>query len=397
MPTSAFRDFLSILLRAFYRLEVRGLENLDKAGANAIIALNHVSFLDGAVVLAILDKEPNFAIDHDFAQRWWVKPLLKLTRAMPLDPTRPLATRTLIQTVRSGETLVIFPEGRITVTGRLMKVYDGAALVAEKSQATVVPVRIEGLESTIFSRLNRSQVRRRWFPKVTVTMLEPVHLAVDKELKGKARRQASGARLYQIMSDLFFGTTPTNRTVIEAVVAAAREQGWRRIAVEDPVSGKLSYRKLLIGARVLGKKLMPLAAKGEAIGVMLPNANGAAATLFGIVSAARVPAMINFTAGAANILSGCRAAAVQTIVTSRAFIEKGKLDRLAETLSGSVRLIYLEDLRATVSLADKMRALMGHRRARLCHGNDSKQISKVDLTDFMQLQPHRPIAPPLPS
>jgi len=363
MPTSAFRDFLSILLRAFYRLEVRGLENLDKAGANAIFALNHVSFLDGAVALAILDKEPIFAVDHGFAQRWWVKPLLKLTRAMPLDPTRPLATRTLIQAVRGGETLVIFPEGRLTVTGRLMKIYDGAALVADKSQATVVPVRIEGLEATIFSRLNRTQVRRRWFPKVTVTMLEPVHLIVDAALKGRARRQTAGAMLYQIMSDLIFRTTPTDRTVTEAVVAAAQEQGWRRIAVEDPVSGRLSYRKLLIGARVLGNKLMPLAAKGEAIGVMLPNANGAAATLLGIVSAGRVPAMINFTAGAANILSGCTAAAVQAIVTSRAFIEKGKLDRLAETLSASVRLVYLEDLRATISLADKLRALVGYRRA----------------------------------
>src|SRR6266436_2561875 len=114
MPTSALHDFLSILLRAFYRLEVRGLDNLDKAGPNAIIALNHVSFLDGAVALSILDKEPVFAVDHEFSRRWWVRPFLKLTRAMPLDPARPLATRTLIHAVRNGETLVIFPEGRIT-------------------------------------------------------------------------------------------------------------------------------------------------------------------------------------------------------------------------------------------------------------------------------------------
>src|SRR5215831_562142 len=135
MPTSAFQDFLSILLRAFYRLQVRGLENLDKSGGNAIIALNHVSFLDGADALAILSKEPVFAVDREFSQRWWVRPFIRLTRAMPLDPTRPLATRTLIQAIRNGDTLVIFPEGRITVTGRLMKVYDGAALIAEKSGA----------------------------------------------------------------------------------------------------------------------------------------------------------------------------------------------------------------------------------------------------------------------
>ena len=370
MPTNAFHDFLSMLLRAFYRLEVRGRENLDKAGPNAIIALNHVSFLDGAVALSILNNEPIFAVDHGFAQRWWVKPLLKLTRAMPLDPARPLATRTLIRAVTNGETLVVFPEGRITVTGQLMKVYDGAALIAEKSGAMVVPVRIEGLEATIFSRLSRTQVRRRWFPKVKVTVLEPVRLAVDDALKGKARRQAAGAMLYQIMSDLIFRTTPTDRTVIEAVVDAAKIQGWRRVAVEDPVTGKLSYRKLLVGARLLAAKFLPLADKGEAVGVMLPNANGAAATLLGMMSAGRVPAMINFTAGVANIHAACTAAAVRTIVTSRGFVERARLDKLVDALAETVRIVYLEELRETISTIDKTRALLAYRHALVARSAD---------------------------
>ena len=70
--------------------------------------------------------------------------------------------------------------------------------------------------------------------------------------------------------------------------------------MEDPVSGALSYRRRLIGAAVLGAKLMPLAPEGKAVGVMLPNANGAAVTFLGLMSAGRVPAMINFTAGAAK-------------------------------------------------------------------------------------------------
>jgi hypothetical protein len=173
------------------------------------------------VGLAILSKEPVFAVDHEFSERWRVRPFIKLTRAMPLDPARPLATRTLILAVKNGDTLVIFPEGRITVTGRLMKLYDGAALIAEKSGAMVVPMRIEGLEATIFSPLTRTQVRRRWFPKVTVTVLEPVRLSVDGALKGKARRQAAGAMLYRIMSSLIFRTTLTDRTIVEAVTETA--------------------------------------------------------------------------------------------------------------------------------------------------------------------------------
>ena len=362
MPANGLRDFLTTMLRAFYRMEVKGAENFDNAGPNPIVALNHVSFLDAAVALSLMDKEPVFAIDYGIAQRWWVRPFLKLTRAMPLDPSKPMATRTLINAVKAGEPLVIFPEGRITVTGSLMKVYDGVGLIAEKSGALVVPVKIDGLEATPFSRLSRRQVHRRWFPKVTVTVLPPVKLAVAPELKGRNRRQAAGAALYEIMSDLVFRTTPTNRTVFEAVVEAAEVHGWKRVALEDPMTGSLSYKRMLLGAAVLGRKLMPLSPEGKALGVMLPNANGAIVTILGVMSAGRVPAMINFTAGAASILAACKAAEVTTIVTSRAFIDKGKLGAVVEQLAQEMRIVYLEDVRATVGTGDKLRGLLAYKR-----------------------------------
>src|SRR2546430_4542478 len=125
-------------------------------------------------------------------------------------------------------------------------------MIADKADAEVVPVRIEGLEQTPFSRLSKGQVRRKWFPKVTVTVLEPVKLTVDPALKGRARRQAAGAALYGIMSDLVFRTTSTDRTVIEALIEAADHHGRSRVAVEDPVTGALTYKRLLTGARILG-------------------------------------------------------------------------------------------------------------------------------------------------
>ncbi len=358
LPTSAFRDFLSIVFRAFYRLEIRGRDNLAKAGPNPIVALNHVSFLDAGLALSLLDRDPVFAIDRTIAQRWWVKPFMRMTRALPIDPAAPMATRTLINAVKAGETLVIFPEGRLTVTGSLMKVYDGAGLIADKTGVEVVPVRIEGLERSPFSRLTAHQTRLGWWPKLVVTILEPVRLVIDPDLVGKRRRQAAGAALYDVMSDMVFRTTPTGTSVVEAVIAAADRNGWSRVAVEDPVTGTLTYKRLALAARILGTKLMPFAAEGRALGVMLPNANGAAVTLLALMSAGRVPAMINFTAGAANILAACRAAQVDTILTSRAFIEKGKLDKLAETLSAKLKLVYLEDLRAGIGPADKLKGLL---------------------------------------
>jgi acyl-[acyl-carrier-protein]-phospholipid O-acyltransferase/long-chain-fatty-acid--[acyl-carrier-protein] ligase len=356
-------DLLSIFFRAFYRLEVKGVENFDKAGPNPIVALNHVSFLDAAAILSVMPKEPVFAIDSGIAQRWWVKPFLHFTRAIPLDPTKPMGTRTLVNAVKAGDPLVIFPEGRLTVTGSLMKVYDGAGLIAEKSGAFVVPVKIDGAEATMFSRLTREQAPRRWFPKFTLTIQEPVRLTVDEALKGKARRMAAGAALYQIMSDLVFRTTPTNETIFQAVVRAAERHGLSRVALEDPLSGKLTYRRILIGARALAEKIAKIGAPGDVVGVMLPNANAAGVTFLAVISAGRVPAMINFTAGATSILSGCEAARITTILTSKSFIEKGKLDKLAAQLGEKVSLVYLEDMRAGVGFFDRLRAARKFRKA----------------------------------
>ena len=354
MPAGWLNDFLSIVFRTFYGLEVTGVENVAKAGHNAIIAPNHVSFLDPPLTVSVLPKRPVFAIDVGMAKRWWIKPFMKFVRSMALDPLKPFSVRDIINAVRSGDMLVIFPEGRITVTGSLMKVYDGAALIADKSDAMVVPMRIAGPEHTMFSRLKRGQARRRLFPKFTVTLLEPVKLKVDPALIGRKRRLAAGAALYTIMSDMIFRTTPTDRTVIEAVIDAAKAHGPNWVIIEDPVTGQMTYKRLLTAAAVLGAKLRPLAAQGRALGVMLPTSNAAVVTFLAVSSAGRVPAMINFTAGAANILAACRAAAVETIVTSRAFVEKGRLDHVAEQIAKQVRIVYLEDVRPTITLRDKL-------------------------------------------
>jgi len=362
MPGSALMDLLSILARAIFRAEVKGVENLQRAGHNPIIALNHVSFLDAPLALSLIGRNAVFAIDSAIAQTWWARLFMPFTRALPLDPTRPMATRTLINVVKDGNPLVIFPEGRITVTGSLMKVYDGAGMIADKTGAFVVPVRIEGLEQTPFSRLDRQQVRRRWFPKVTVTILEPVKLDIDPDLRGRMRRMAAGAALYEVMSNLLFQTTSIDRTVVEALIEAAHRHGPRTIALEDPVAGKLSYRKLLLGTAILGRKLMDFAPEGRPVGVMLPNTNGAAVTIFALMSAGRVPAMINFSAGATNVRAACKAADLKVILTARSFIEKGRLQGLVDAIQDDVRIVYLEDLRETITTKDKLRGLMEARK-----------------------------------
>jgi acyl-[acyl-carrier-protein]-phospholipid O-acyltransferase/long-chain-fatty-acid--[acyl-carrier-protein] ligase len=364
LPGSIARDVAHLIATLVFRVEVRGMENLDKVGPRAVIAVNHVSLLDAPLIMSLMTNDPVFAINSGMAERWWVKPFMRLVRAFPMDPAKPLATRALINLVKSDERLVIFPEGRITVTGSLMKVYDGAGLIAVRGEAPVVPVRIEGLDRSPFSYLLPSQIRKRFLPKVIVTVLPPERLEVDPRLVGRRRRQAAGAALTALMERMLFATADTNRTIHQATVAAARTEGFGRPAVEDPLGTKLTYRRLLAAAAALGAKIDPLTKPGEAVGVFLPNAAGVAVTFLALHRGGRVPAMLNYTAGPMNLVAACRAAEIGTVLTSRAFIEKGRLQREEAALNEAVKLVYLEDVRATIGTFDRLRGLLLSGRAK---------------------------------
>jgi acyl-[acyl-carrier-protein]-phospholipid O-acyltransferase/long-chain-fatty-acid--[acyl-carrier-protein] ligase len=172
------RDFGALLFRALFRVEIRGLENLPEPGTRMLITPNHVSLVDGPLVHATLPIDASFAVDTGIAKAWWAKPFLRQIRHYTMDPSRPLAARDLIKLVASGEPVVIFPEGRITVSGSLMKVYDGTAMIADKADAVVVPVRIEGAQRSYLSYLKNGEIKRSLFPKVTISILPPVKLAI---------------------------------------------------------------------------------------------------------------------------------------------------------------------------------------------------------------------------
>ncbi|MER0238413.1 acyl-[ACP]--phospholipid O-acyltransferase [Fulvimarina sp. MAC8] len=359
LPTNPLRDLISVVMRLFHRMEVEGLEHLDAAGPAPILALNHVSFLDGPLALTLTEADPVFAIDRTIAQRWWVKPFVKRTNALPLDPTKPIATRSLIKAVQAGNPLVIFPEGRITVTGSLMKVYDGAGMVADKTGSKIVPIRIDGLERSPFSRLTHALVKKQLFPKVKVTILPPRDLTIDPEFKGRRRRKAAGAALHAIMTESVFEARPTDRTVLEAVIEQARSGGMGALATEDPVTGPLTRGALLTRTRILAERFAAHFEKAETIGLMLPTSNAGAVSFLAMTSAGKVPAMINFTAGAANILSSCRAAQVDTIVTARAFVKQARLEPLVAALSQKLHISYLEDIALGIGMKQKIAGLLG--------------------------------------
>ncbi len=357
LPHEALAGFVRALFRLLYRVEVKGIEHVTARGRRSLIVANHTSLLDGPLLSAFLPERAAFAINTQMAKRWWVKPAFALFDLCPIDPGNPLALRSLVDQLKKGHKVVIFPEGRITVTGGLMKIYEGPAAVAQMARGHLVPVRIEGAQLTPFSRL-AGTMPRVWFPKITITFLPPVDSKPAAELKGSALREQQAEHLYDVMTDAQFRTAPLNETLWQTLLRARQLHGGGKKVLEDINRIPASYDRLVLGSFILGRKINAAIPNEKNVGVLLPNSVGTVVTFFALQAIGRVPAMLNFSTGAVNMSAACAAAEVRTILTSRKFIEMGEMEADLKLLAERCRIIYLEDLRASVGPLDKVRGLL---------------------------------------
>jgi acyl-[acyl-carrier-protein]-phospholipid O-acyltransferase/long-chain-fatty-acid--[acyl-carrier-protein] ligase len=366
LPDEVVKGIGRALFRRLYGMTVEGEENLKKCGDRVVIVANHTSFLDGALLSCFLPQRAAFAINSHIAQRWWVKPAFLLFDLLPLDPTNPMAAKTMVDVVKQGRPVVIFPEGRITVTGALMKIYEGPGTIADLADAAILPVRIDGAQYTPFSRL-KGKLRLRWFPKISMTIQEPRRIAVDAALKGRQRRAAVAQWLYDVMTETVFQTGYRPQTLFSALLEARDISGGDAPILEDVQRKTLNYDRLITGSLVLGRKLAGLGGPEERLGLMLPNMSAAVVAFFGLQAYGRAPAMLNFSTGPGPMLAACRVAEVRRVVTSRRFVEMGGLEELVDALGHEVDIVYLEDVAAGIGLLDKLRGLVSRRFARHIH------------------------------
>jgi acyl-[acyl-carrier-protein]-phospholipid O-acyltransferase/long-chain-fatty-acid--[acyl-carrier-protein] ligase len=151
----------------------------------------------------------------------------------------------------------------------------------------------------------------------------------------------------------------SKRSIFQAYLASARKNGAETVALTDGDGKKYKYKDLTRASFAIGGAIARMTAKKERVGVMLPTGAAAMVAFFAVLSRGRVPAMLNFTSGAHNLLTACRAAEVRRIVTARKFIELSQLDKLVGELSGAVKIVYLEDLKEQLSWRDKALAVLG--------------------------------------
>ena len=152
-------------------------------------------------------------------------------------------------------------------------------------------------------------------------------------------------------------TKTLDRSVFDALTDAARRFGPGKAILEDQERHPLSYTDLVRASFALGRKLAAKTKRGERVGLLLPSSSAAVITFFGLHAFGRVPAMLNFTAGLRNLRSAVKLAGVTRVLTSRRFIEQGKLHDVIDALEQHCQITYLEDVRKTIGVADRLFAV----------------------------------------
>jgi acyl-[acyl-carrier-protein]-phospholipid O-acyltransferase / long-chain-fatty-acid--[acyl-carrier-protein] ligase len=337
-------------MRALFRVRVIG-GFAGFSNSRTLIVANHESLLDGFLLALFLPVSATFVVHTEVTKNGLFRWLLRFVPHLAIDSTSPLAIKQIIRLVESGEPVVIFPEGRLTITGSLMKVYDGAGFVAARTGATVVPIRIEGSGRSYFGRL-AGVYPLKLFPKISIAIRPQRTIAMPKLPSAKLRRRRSGELMRRVLLDMLVATRP-ERTLFAAFLDAKATFGAHYRLVEDVRMQEESYGSLLRMTVGMARLIRRFTAQDEIVGVMTPNAAPTLALILALSATKRVPAMLNYTAGVDGLRAACVAARIKNIVASRAFVEKARLGPVLEQLS-EVRIHYLEDLRESLSLIDEL-------------------------------------------
>lgn len=349
MPVAFVRLLLVLLTHTIYRLRVVDRENVPEKGA-ALLVPNHVSFVDWLFLVASIDRRIRFVIDQRYFDRRLFRPIMKAIGAIPI--TADGGPRVVLKALREagealdrGEVVCIFAEGEISRTGTMLPFRRGIERVLKGRTAPIIPVHLDRVWGSVFSPVRGKALKLFKLPArlpVPITISYGAALPATSDV-GEVRRQVQ--ELGSAAAALRAGDyRPVHRGFV-------RQARWRPglLAFADASGRRLSYFKALGGAVALARALRPRWSGQRHVGVVLPPSVGGALVNVAASLAGRASVNLNYTAGRDGLASAVRQAGLSTVVTSREFVEKAKLE-----LPEGVELIWLEDVRDSMSAVSRL-------------------------------------------
>ena len=202
------------------------------------------------------------------------------------------------------------------------------------------------------------QAKLRWFPKISLTILPPTKMELPDEMSSRERRHKAGEMLADIMRDMVFHSSNYQQRLWDSLLDAAVIHGKKHEVIEDLERTPLHYADIFTRSMILQQLLPKALQKGEHVGLMLPNANGCFLTFFAMHARGLIPAMLNFSAGEKAVLAALETASVNTVITSKKFIELAELDELIAAIATKAEVVYLEDLKENLNIVHKLKGLV---------------------------------------
>lgn len=360
LPAQSRKNVFRFILKVLFKVEVKGLENLEKAGKRALIITNHTSYLDVLLISAFVDKKITFTVSDQLIEKTLVKFMTNLMDVRPLDPRSPFAVKYMAERLQEDRLCMILTEGVIEGGNTRMKIYEGPAMMAVKGDAPVLPIRIDGACHTLFSRVLGKKAYFKLLPKITITIEEPVSFSFDETQTTRELREKSSSRLYDILSDMTFNSYDKDRTLFTAIAQSMKMAGYFKPVMEDTSRQPVKFFAVFLKSFVLGRLMQKAMPNEKYVGVMIPTSNACALSVLGLHAFGKVPAMINFTSGAKQVISTCQTIGLRTIITAKKVVLMAKLEELVRALEESgIHVVYLEDLKPTLTIKDKLFGVFG--------------------------------------
>jgi len=348
------------LLRWLARL-LFGFRAYNEAAVNTsgpvLLLPNHLSWWDWVFIGVCLEDDWRFVTSSTTANLSWIhRRIMVNRRTFSVDMNSPYAVKHMAEYLQQGGRLVLFPEGRMSMTGSLMKLYEGTGFLIFKTRPKVITAHIRGAALLPSSRNSN---RKQFFPRISVHFSDVLIPPKLDSLSGTAARSQVMEWLRQRMLGQHFETEMElgASTLPEAIIATARQQP-RRTILQDVGLQTLSYRKFVVGAKVLAKRWDNLLANsGQRVGILLPNVNAMPVVLLSFWLTGKIPAILNYTMGPSVLLACARLAGLKQIVTSKTFIAHAKLE-LKPLQEAGISVVFIEDVRAGISPGAKLMALV---------------------------------------
>lgn len=346
LPEFLLRLILWLMTHTLYKVQVSGRDNIPDKGGALFIA-NHLSFLDALFVIASTDRFVRFIMAEEYYRQSWINPLARMMRIIPIagdSGVRALlkSLRDASQTIRDGDVVCIFAEGQMTRTGQMLPFRRGFEKIMRGVDAPIIPIHLDRLWGSIFSFEGG-----RFFWKKPRRLFDPITVTYGSPMPPTATAVEVRRTVMELASDAFRFRRVEMEPLHHAFIRQARSH-FGRFAMADGNNPHLTFGQVLIKSLILAKKLKNAWAGQEMVGLLLPSSTAGACMNIAALLGGKIPVNLNFTVGQEAINSAARQCNVQTIVTSRLFLERLKV----QPPPGKV--LFLEDIAAEVSFPDKL-------------------------------------------